>query len=488
MTGKLSGLKPEAVFKHFEALTQIPRESGNEKAVSDYLVKFGESLDLEVIQEECLNVIIKKKGTSGYENAPHVILQGHMDMVCVKREDLDFDFLTDPIPIVVEDDYVKTDGTTLGADNGIAVAMAMAIMEAKDIPHPPITALITVAEETGMDGVIGLRSENISGDILINIDSEEEGTLLASCAGGVNNIVTLPISMVRIAPKACYKLKIKGLLGGHSGMEINQNRANAIKLLGRVLEEIKKNEGIEVMQVDGGDKMNAIAKYAEATIAVTDTDLVSFDRLKEQVTKIESKFKLEFETSDSGVEIALEPVQVPEGAKALSRDSLDSMVSILRLIPYGVQTMSANIAGLVESSNNIGVLTMHEDQIEFSSAVRSSVKSLKEEINSRIETICGLTGAGMKLVSDYPEWPYKVDSPIRDLMGKTWKQKYGTEIKVDAIHAGLECGLLKDKVGDIDMVSMGPNLYDVHTPMERMSIGSVERVYDFLVDVLKEVK
>lgn len=488
MAGKLSGLKPEAVFRHFEALTQIPRESGNEKSVSDYLVKFGESLGLEVIQEECLNVIIKKKGTKGYENAPHVILQGHMDMVCVKRDELDFDFMTDPIPIVVEGDYVKTEGTTLGADNGIAVAMAMAIMEADDVAHPPITALFTVAEETGMDGVIGLGSENISGDILINIDSEEEGTLLASCAGGVNNIVTLPITKENVDLDACYKLKIKGLLGGHSGMEINQNRANAIKLLGRVLEIIRKNSGVKVMRVAGGDKMNAIAKYSETLLGVTNAERMSFDKLKEIVTEIESKFKTEFETSDPGLELVIEPVQLPESGEALSHASLNNLVSILRLMPYGVQTMSANIDGLVESSNNIGVLTMRNNHIEFSSAVRSSVKSLKEEINSRIETICSLTGAEMKLVSDYPEWPYKVESPIREIMGKKWKEMYGKDIKVDAIHAGLECGLLKEKVGDIDMVSMGPNLYDVHTPTERMSIGSVERVYGFLVEVLKEVK
>ncbi|WP_430884631.1 aminoacyl-histidine dipeptidase [Fusibacter sp. JL216-2] len=500
MTGKLSGLKPEAVFRHFEALTQIPRESGNEKAVSDYLVEFAKKNKLEVIQEDCLNVIIKKPGTEGYETAPHVILQGHMDMVCVKREDLDFDFNTDPIPVVVEGDFVRTEGTTLGADNGIAVAMAMAILESKDMAHPPLTALITVAEETGMDGVLGLEPDHISGDILINIDSEEEGTLLASCAGGVNNIVKLPIERKESLAGAYYALKIKGLKGGHSGMEINQNRASAIKLLGRLLEKLCEHSDLEVIEVSGGDKMNAIAKYAEAVVGLKGQSAeginLSEKDLKALVKNLDEAFKNEYESSDPGIELVVEALSKASlesneskyAGMALSQTTVDQLVSILRLMPYGVQTMSANIEGLVESSNNIGVLRMREDHIEFSSAVRSSVKSLKEEINGRIQHICNLTGASMELVSDYPEWPYKVESPIREIMKKKWKTLYDSDIKVDAIHAGLECGLLKEKVGDIDMVSLGPNLYDVHTPMEHMSIGSVERIYAFLVEVLKDIK
>lgn len=504
MTGKLSGLKPEAVFRHFEALTQIPRESGKEKAVSDHLVAFAKKHNLEVIQEDCLNVIINKPGSKGYEKSPRVILQGHMDMVCVKREDLDFNFDTDPIPVVVDGDFVKTEGTTLGADNGIAVAMAMAILESNDMDHPPLTALITVAEETGMDGVIGLEPDHIEGDILINIDSEEEGTLLASCAGGVNNIVKLPIDKANAQASAFYKLKIQGLKGGHSGMEINQNRANAIKLLGRVLEELAKHSSLEIIRVSGGDKMNAIAKYAEAVIGLKNAgghESLSEEDLKTLVEGLDAKFKNEYESSDPGLELVIEAMSSEKTdqekdssmhkndlGQALSQTSLNNLISVLRLMPYGVQTMSANIEGLVESSNNIGVLRMHEDHIEFSSAVRSSVKSLKEEINGRIEHICRLTGAKMELVSDYPEWPFKVDSPIREIMKKRWKALYDSDIKIDAIHAGLECGLLKEKVGDIDMVSLGPNLYDVHTPMEHMSIGSVERVYNFLVDVLKNVK
>jgi len=480
----LAGLKPEGVFKNFEALTKIPRESGNEKAVSDYLVEFAKKNNLEVIQEECLNVIIKKQGTKGYENAPTVILQGHMDMVCIKRDDLEFDFTKDPIPVVVDGDWIKTEGTTLGADNGIAVAMAMAILESDDIPHPPLVALITVAEETGMDGVVSLKPENISGDILINIDSEEEGVLLASCAGGVNNIAHLPIEWTQVeGQKEAYQISIKDLLGGHSGIEINKDRASAIKLLGRLLEGINKNIKFDVAEAKGGEKMNAIPKTADAIIMINPQDK---EKLEAIVNQYQGIFSSEFEVADPNIKISLK--KVDHAGKIFSEDTKNSLISLLRLIPFGVQTMSASIKGLVESSNNIGILATEENEVIINSALRSSVRTLKDEMNSRIETICNLTGAKMELVADYPEWQYKVDSPVRDLMKEVYKDMYGKEIKVDAIHAGLECGFLKDKVGDIDMISMGPNMHDVHTPNERLSISSTKNVFEFLCETLKRLK
>ncbi|WP_432661851.1 aminoacyl-histidine dipeptidase [Wukongibacter baidiensis] len=480
----LNGLQPEAVFRNFESLTRIPRGSGNEKEVSDFLVKFASDLGLEVIQEECLNVIINKPASKGYENAPRVILQGHMDIVCAKREGLDFDFTKDPIPVVLDGDMIRTDGTTLGADNGIAVAMAMAILESKELSHPPLTALFTVAEETGMDGVIGLKPENISGDILINIDSEEEGKALSSCAGGVNNIVHLPIQWQDAdSGKAAYKLSIKGLLGGHSGMEIDKNRGNAIKLLGRLLESINNNIDIDIAKVSGGEKMNAIAKMADAIIT---TDEANEDKLNTMISDCQNILSNEFKTADPDIKLYIEKASKPE--KVFSKGTSKSLISILRLTPNGVQTMSADIKGLVESSNNIGVLETTEKEVVFSSAVRSSVNTLKDEINNRINTVCELTGTKMELVSDYPEWQYKVDSPIRDLMVEVYREMYDEKMEVDAIHAGLECGFLKEKVGDIDMISIGPNLYDVHTPNEHLSISSTRRVFEFLCEVLKRVK
>ncbi|MFZ5969250.1 MAG: aminoacyl-histidine dipeptidase [Bacillota bacterium] len=484
MGNVLTGLKPEAVFRHFEALTRIPRGSGNEKEISDYLVKFAKDLGLEVIQEDCLNVIIKKPGTAGYEKAPTVILQGHMDMVCAKAEELAFDFTKEPIPILVDGDMIRTKGTTLGADNGIAVAMTMAIVESKDLPHPPIQALITVAEETGMDGVLNLNPQNISGDILINIDSEEEGTILSSCAGGVNNIVHLPITWQAVdSNKIGYKISIKGLLGGHSGMEINKNRASAIKLLGRLLQELDGKMDMDIASANGGEKMNAIPKMADAVIMIHKASAGELESIVDSYQRI---FSSEFQTPDPDIRIYLEKMESVK--KVFHRNTKNSLISTLRLLPFGVQTMSADIAGLVESSNNIGVLTTKEDEITFDSAVRSSVRTLKNEINDRIQIICDFVGAKMELISDYPEWEYKVDSPVRDLMTEVYREMYGKEIKVDAIHAGLECGFLKEKVGDIDMISMGPNLYDVHTPNEHISISSTQRVYEFLCEVLKRIK
>jgi len=480
----LKDFEPKAVFRNFELITQIPRESGNEKQISDFLVQFAKNNSLDVIQDETLNVIINKKATPGYENGKRVILQGHMDMVAVKEDGLVFDFEKDPIPLVVEGDMIKTKGTTLGADNGVAVAMMMAVLESNNLEHPPITALFTVSEETGMDGVVNLNPENVSGDILINLDSEEEGIFLTSCAGGVNNIVTLPVKSENASKESSfYEITIGGLLGGHSGAEINKNRANAINLLGRLLQTLDEKLEIEISSVQGGSKMNAIALKAKAIISIKNNEQ---NKLQEIIDETKEIFKNEFSSADPNVFIALKATN--NNYKVLSKDTKENLISILRLIPFGVQTMSNDINGLVESSNNIGVLETKDNAIIFSNAIRSSVKSLKDEISKRIEIICKSTGASMELIADYPEWQYKKDSPLRDLMLTTYKEMYGKEAKVEAIHAGLECGFLKEKVGDIDMISMGPNMYDVHTTSEHLNIPSTERVFDFLCEILKRIK
>lgn len=472
------------IFKNFEKISKIPRCSGNEKAISDFLVQFADELDLEVIQEDSLNVVIKKPASKGYEDAKKVILQGHMDMVCTKVEDIDFDFINDPLELLREGDLIRANGTTLGADNGIAVAMIMSILEDDTLNHPEITALITTEEETGMDGVLNLDPKNISGDILINLDSEDEGVALSSCAGGVKNVVELPIEWKEAkSDKTPLNIAIKGLLGGHSGIEIDRNRANAIKLLGRLLEKLEKEVEIDISQVSGGEKMNAIAKMAEVTLLVKKEDE---EKLRKIVKTQEEIFKNEFIISDP--DIFIEINKTTNSEKVFSKETKDSLISILRLIPNGVETMSASIEGLVESSNNIGVLEIEDGKIIFSNAIRSSVKSLKDELNSRIEILCKLTGATMNLIADYPEWQYKVESPIRDLMSYVFKEKFDKELKVDAIHAGLECGFLKEKLGDIDMISIGPDIRDVHTPNENLSISSTERVYEFLAEVLSKIK
>ncbi len=472
------------IFKHFEEISKIPRCSGNEKRISDYLVKFGKDLGLDVIQEDSLNVIIKKPATKGYENAKTVILQGHMDMVCTKVEGIEFNFEEQAIDLVSEGDLLRAKGTTLGADNGIALAMIMSILSDQSLEHPEVIALITTEEETGMDGVLNLNPKNISGDILINLDSEDEGVALASCAGGVKNVVELPIAWKNSDDdKTFLNIEIKGLLGGHSGIEIDKNRANAIKLLGRLLQTIEKEISIDIAKVSGGEKMNAIAKMSQATLAIKAEDE---SKLRQIVSVEENIFKNEFAVSDPG--IFIEVIEVEKTENIFETNTKSSLIDLLRLIPNGVETMSASIEGLVESSNNIGVLETEDGKVILSNAIRSSVRSLKDELNSRIGTISKLTGAEMKLIADYPEWQYKVDSPIRDLMIDLFKEKFNRELKIDAIHAGLECGFLKEKLGDIDMVSIGPDIRDVHTPAENVSISSTQRVYEFLVEVLKKIK
>lgn len=478
----IQGLKPEKVFKYFAEMSEVPRGSNDEQRISDYLVSWAKARNLEVIQEPCLNVIIKKPATAGYEHIAPVILQGHMDMVCVKREGSQHDFSKDPVELWVDGDFLKAKETTLGADNGIAVAMSLAILDSSDLEHPALEVLVTVAEETGMDGANNLIPENLTGKTLINIDSEEEGVMLASCAGGVNNIVTLPIEWKNSDKESFKKLTIKGLLGGHSGIEINKNRANAIKLMARVLKALE-SLNVEVTEVYGGEKMNAITKFCHATIGFSAADEA---KVTSCIKAMEETFQNEFAAADPG--IFFEFVTTEKPSKVYSDQTKTALISILRLLPNGVQTMNHSISGLVESSNNIGVLESKENAIVMNNAVRSSVKSLKAEINERIAMLANINGAKSELIADYPEWAFQLNSPVRDLMGKVFMDLYGKEMHVDAIHAGLECGLLTEKVGQIDMVSIGPNLYDVHTPEEKLSISSTERVYNFLVEVLKRMK
>lgn len=478
----IQGLKPEKVFKYFAQMSEIPRGSNDEQRISDYLVAWAKERNLEVIQEPCLNVIIKKPATAGYEHIAPVILQGHMDMVCVKREGSNHDFSKDPVELWVDGDFLKAKETTLGADNGIAVAMSLAILDSDDLQHPALEVLVTVAEETGMDGANNLIPENLSGQTLINIDSEEEGVMLASCAGGVNNIVTLPIEWVPSQMDSFKKLTIKGLLGGHSGIEINKNRANAIKLMARTLKALE-SLNVEVTEVYGGEKMNAITKFCHATIGYKAADEAA---VLACLNEMALTFQNEFAAADPGIFFEMTDASKPE--RVYAGKTLTALVNILRLLPNGVQTMNHSIAGLVESSNNIGVLESKEHAIVMNNAVRSSVKSLKAEINERIAMLAQMNGASSELMADYPEWAFQLNSPIRELMSEVYMSLYGKEMHVDAIHAGLECGLLTEKVGQIDMVSIGPNLYDVHTPEEKLSISSTERVYSFLVEVLKRMK
>ena len=477
----LQNTEPKEVFKWFYEISQVPRGSGNERAISDFLVKFAKDRNLEVHQDKAMNVIIKKPGTAGYEKSPTVIIQGHMDMVCEKDASSNHDFLKDPIKFVVKGEMLYADKTTLGGDDGIAVAYALTVLDSKDIPHPPLEVLITTEEETGMGGAMALTDEHLQGTRLLNIDSEEEGVFLVSCAGGANIHVFFDIKK-EAAKGKFLKITVGGLLGGHSGIEINKQRANSIKLLGRILYNIKQNEKINIVEISGGSKHNAIAKDAYAVIAAENTEAV----LK-IVEKMTADFKNEYRAVDKLLTVTANETQNPSGqmfTKELTLNLIDFMASI----PNGVQYMSMEIHGLVQTSLNNGVLEEIDGKIKFTTSVRSSVKSALDEIVDVLRIQAERCGAEFKKNSEYPAWEYSPDSPVRDAAVNVYKKLNKKEPLITAIHAGLECGLLKKTLPKVDAISFGPNLYDVHTPNEHMEIASVERVWKFLLAYLAELK
>lgn len=478
----LEKLQPQNVFHFFEEMTKIPHGSGNEKEISDYLVSFAKERGLEVIQDNILNVIIKAPGTKGYENAPTVIIQGHMDMVCEKTKNSTHDFMKDPLKLRIDGDYVYATDTTLGSDDGIAVAYGLAVIDSKDIAHGPIELVVTISEETGMDGAAALDTSVLNGKILLNIDSEEEGIFLVSCAGGVNTIANIKTEW-ESAKETGLKLEVSGLNGGHSGMEIIKQRANANKLMGRLLYTLSKEVKFNMVSVNGGTKHNAIARDCEAIITVLENDI---NKVVNICKKAEETFKTEYRVEDPNISIATEKVQGLE--RQLTDCATKNVVNFMISVPDGVQTMSKDIEGLVESSLNYGVLVTTDEEVKSTLAVRSSAKSKREEIVDKIEAIVKVNGGAIVNENEYPAWEYEENSKIRDLCVETYKKLFNKEPQINAIHAGLECGLLKEKMKDTEMISFGPALMDVHTANEHMSISSVSRVWNFLVELLKEIR
>lgn len=480
----LQNLEPKLVFDFFEKISDIPRGSGNEKAISDYLLKFGKELGLETIQDEALNIIIKKPASKGYENAPTVIIQGHMDMVCEKNNGTDHDFEKDPLKLRIVDDYIYATDTTLGADNGIAVAYGMALLADNNIPHPALEILITTDEETGMSGAMAICKDNLDGKLLINLDNEEEGELLVSCAGGVRTNSSVKIEWQDKTNKNDLAINISGLKGGHSGMDIIKERGNSNKILGRILKALSEEVEFNIVKINGGSKNNAIPREAEVIISV---DASNVNKVTSIVNDLTAVFSNELKSQDPELKISVNKSTVNE-TKEFNKATTEKVINLLYLYPNGVNTRSTEIDGLVESSTNLGVLSTGEDYVEFDSAVRSSVPSLKKEIELRIKTITEILGAEFSSKSDYPGWEYDPNSKMREICQKVYKDMSGKEAKIVAIHAGVECGLFNEKLGNLDMISFGPNLYDVHTPQEHMSITSVKNTWNYLLKVLAEIK
>lgn len=484
----LSSLEPHKVFEYFEEICSIPHGSSNTKKISDYLVTFAREHDLRYIKDQSNNVIIFKDGTLGYEASAPVMLQGHMDMVCEKDKDCNIDFERDGLELVLNDGIISANGTTLGGDDGIAVAYALAILDSNDIPHPPLEAVFTVDEEIGMLGAAAIDCSPLKSKIMLNLDSEDEGYLLVSCAGGVTAASHIPVSFIPAADKTLMSINISGLLGGHSGVEIDKNRANANILFGRILYTLNKKLSFNLVSIEGGLKDNAIVKTAVAVIAVNESDIQT---VKDCVSHLESLFKHEYVVSDPDIKVAAEITD--SSSEAAANDMMDNIstnrvIAALVNMPYGIQGMSSNIEGLVESSLNLGILKTTDTEVVLSYCVRSNIASRKQEMLDKITSLTELLSGYVTLTGDYPAWEYRQDSPLRDLMKDIFTEQYGREPVIQALHAGVECGLFAGKIPDLDCVSFGPDMKDIHTTNESMDVESVKRTWEYTLEILKRLK
>ena len=479
----LENCEPKRVFHYFEEICEIPHGSGNTKQISDYLVQFAKDHDLKYIQDEMNNVVIYKPGTAGYENAPTVIVQGHMDMVCEKRPDVDHDFTKDGLNLSVEGDYVSANGTTLGGDDGIAVAYGLALLESDTIAHPPLEVFITVDEEIGLLGAVGFDCSVLKGRRFINLDSEAEGSLWISCAGGLSGISHIPVTRLE-AKGEKLTVKISGLMGGHSGAEIDKNRENANSLLGKFLHGLDAKAGYELISVQGGQKDNAITRESIAELLTVKENV---ETVKEYAASMQAAWREEYAGTDEGITVTVTE-EGEQDVKVLHPTSKEKVVFFLVNVPYGVQKMSGTIKGLVETSTNIGILKTSENEVLGSSSIRSSVETARDALSDKIEYLTEFLGGEYERQGVYPAWEYRKDSPLRDKMVEVYEEMYGQKPNVVAIHAGLECGLFYKKMEGLDCVSLGPDMKDIHTSEEVLSVSSTERVWKYLVKVLGALK
>lgn len=476
----VSKLEPQSVFTFFEEICQIPHGSGNMEQISNFLKEFALKRNLEVIQDDFKNIIIIKEATKGYEEVEPVIIQGHMDMVTVKKPDCNIDFLKDGLHLNVEGDYLYAEGTSLGGDDGIAVAYSLALLDAQDISHPRLEVVITVDEEIGLLGATSIDLSMLKGKRLMNLDSEDEGIILTSCAGGARVKCSIPISCAH-KKGIRYELIIDGLQGGHSGVEIHKERGNSNTIMGRMLDRIMKDVNVSVSTLQGGVADNVIAKSTKATIIVNSDECEKLEIIVEEFHKI---MKQELASRDSNISIKFVKLEEKE-EQVITRDSLKKVIVALFNMPEGIQSMSAEIHGLVQTSLNLGVLTMNKNEVILDYSVRSSVKSEKEKLVAKMESLASLLGAEIQVSGDYPAWEYKKDSKFRELLIEVYKEMYHKEPVIEAIHAGLECGILSVKIPGLDCVSLGPDMLDIHSTEEKLCITSVQRVWEYLLEVLK---
>lgn len=482
----LENLEPKKVFYYFEEICRIPHGSGNLDAISAYLEKFAKDRGLFCVRDEANNVIIIKEATDGYEGAEPVMLQGHMDMVAVKDDGCDIDLEKDALRLRTKGDDIYAQGTSLGGDDGIAVAYMLALLDSDDIPHPRIEAVMTTDEEVGMGGAIAIDLSMLKAKRMINIDSEEEGVLLTSCAGGMRTDCHLPVKLINRPDNAAYvDVDVCGLKGGHSGTEINKERGNAIKLLGVVLCHLMEKFDFNLADICGGEKDNAIPIFARATLCIPAGIQSGFDN---EIGKIAIELANEYKSKEKDLAIIASLRQMDE-ERVFDEESTKRIAAFLMTMPNGVMAMSADIEGLVETSLNAGVLRYargEENEAIVSFALRSSIDTAKLKLRLQLDTLAKCLGGYTKSRGEYTGWQFNPDSKLRADMVRIYKRMFGKDVKLEALHAGLECGVMISKIPGLDCVSCGPNIYDIHTAKERLSISSVKRMWDYLLEVLKE--
>jgi dipeptidase D len=479
----ITSLEPKPLWNYFHQITQIPRPSKHEKKIAEFIVKFGKDNGLETMVDKVGNVIVRKPATKGMEKRMGVILQTHLDMVPQKNSDKVHDFTKDPIETKIDGEWVKANGTTLGSDNGIGVAATLAVLASKDLSHGPIEALFTIDEETGMTGVFGLEAGILKGDILMNLDSEDEGELYVGCAGGIDVSATKKYSE-EAAPKgmAAYKINLKGLKGGHSGVDIALGRANSNKLLYRFLMQAEADFGIRLSETSGGDLRNAIPRESIAVLLVPEIKAAEFESF---VKGYEKMYKAEFSDTEPDLAISAEKVAVP--AKVMKAGDQYRIIRAVFVCPNGVQRMSQAMKGLVETSNNLAIVNCKDGKFEAHNLCRSSVDSAKEATAWKIAAVFHLIDAEVVLEGAYPGWKPNMSSPILKTMGGVYSKMFGRVPEIKAIHAGLECGLIAGAYPNLDMISFGPTIRFPHSPDEKVNIPSVAKFYEFLCGTLKEV-
>jgi dipeptidase D len=483
MSEILGNLQPELLWKHFEEICKRPHSSGKEKAVADYVISVAKNNNLKFAKDEFGNVVISKPATAGKENLVPVVLQGHLDMVAEKNSDVKHDFDKDPIQPFVDGDWVKAKGTTLGSDNGIGAAAALAVLESKNIEHGPVEALFTLEEETGLFGAQALKPGFINAKILLNLDSEEDGALYIGCAGGESTFVKFKFNQNDApANTSAVEIKISGLKGGHSGLDINTGRGNAIKLMARLLHSLNYKFGIRLVSINGGSKHNAIPRECFSVIRVPKkilADVLAF------IQNYNSIVKSELSTVEPNLNVA--SVEVKSKVKMLDKTTSKNLIDSLYAVPNGVIKMSADIEGLVETSTNLAVIITKGKTVEVILSQRSSVETEKYDIANSIAALFRLVKVDLKQGDGYPGWKPDVNSPVLKVMKNVYHQMYGSEPEVKAIHAGLECGIIKERYPDMDMISFGPTIMGAHSPDEKVQISTVEKFWTLLTTALKNI-